>query len=102
LQTPGTPILVARGRPPIPGRAAGVRTHTHVELGPADAVRAPSPPTDSGNARPCVEADQPVAPLTPGDRRCLGSRTGRAGHSEAALAPRDGRGPGHFAERRWL
>gem|GEM_PF-6916860 len=43
-----------------------------------------------------------MAPLTPGDRRCLGSRTGRAGHSEAALAPRDGRGPGHFAERRWL
>jgi|GEM_PF-4577376 len=67
LQTPGTPVLVARGRPPIPGRAAGVWTHTQVELGIVAAVRTPSPPTDSGNARPFVEAGQPVAQLTPGD-----------------------------------
>jgi len=67
LQTPGTPVLVARGRPPVPGRAAGVWTHTQTEVGPTTAARTPSPPTDSGNARAFVEAGQPVAQLTPGD-----------------------------------
>lgn len=67
LHAPGTPVVAARGCPPLPGRPAGVWTCMDGDLGAVPAARPYVDLDNQGSARPFVETGQPVAQLSPGD-----------------------------------